>query len=236
MIIDVQNVIHPAVQTPDELLVSMDQANIDRAVVYSVRGDFFDNDYTAEAVKQHSDRFIGLAYINPRREGAKFELRRVRDLGLAGIELNPKHDDYPLGIGSHWFMDDILSFCVEHDLVVMADGWGDSPHTMPYQFRDVAWSFPELTLILAHMGMMGGYGDVQRVGRLCENVYLNTATTTSSQVWQAVEMAGADKVLMGTNTPTECFEVETKKVEVAVPDPEARSLVLGENARKLFRI
>jgi predicted TIM-barrel fold metal-dependent hydrolase len=236
MIIDTQNVIHPHVQTPEELLASMDRASVDMAVVYCVRGDFFDNDYTAAAVKQHSDRLIGLAYINPMREGAKFELERVRDLGLKGIEMNPKHDRYALGIGSHWFMDPIFSSCVEQGLVVMADGWGDSPYTMPYQFRDVAWTFPDLKLILAHMGMMGGYGDVQRVGHQCPNVYLNTATTTSSQVTMAVEYAGAEKVLLGTNSPVECFEVEMKKVEIAVPDLEDRKLVLGENARRLFQV
>jgi predicted TIM-barrel fold metal-dependent hydrolase len=236
MIIDTQNVIHPAAQTPEMLLADMDRAGIDMAVVYCVRGDFFDNDYAAAAVRRYPDRLIGLSYINPMREGARTELERVGDLGLKGIELNPKYDQYPLGIGSHWFMEDVCAFCVEQDLILMADGWGDSPHSMPYHFRDLAWSFPELKMIIAHMGMMGGYEDVQLVGRTCKNVYLNTATTTSSEVWRAVDVAGAKKVLLGTNTPVECFEVGLTRVEMGVPDLENRKLVLGENAKQLFGI
>lgn len=236
MIIDTQNVIHPEMQTPEALLANMDRAGIDRAVVHCQRGAFFDNDYTAAAVKGHPDRLIGMAYLNPRRESAKYELERAAGLGLKGIVLNPKAEQYDLGIGSHWFMDAVFSFCAESGLVVMAEGWGDSPYTMPYQFRDVAWSFPALKLILAHMGMMGGYDDVHRVAKLCPNVFVNTSTTTSSQVTIALETAGAEKILLATNTPVEYFEVGLKKVEIGVADPQKRKLVLGENACRLFGI
>jgi predicted TIM-barrel fold metal-dependent hydrolase len=133
-------------------------------------------------------------------------------------------------------MDDLLGYCSDHHLVVLAEGWGDSPYTMPYQFRDVAWTFPDLTLIMGHMSMMGGYDDVHRAAKLCPNLYVNTATTTSSQVTIAVRTASAEKVLLGTHTPYEYLEVGVKKVEVGVPDEEKRRLVLGANAARIFGI
>lgn len=236
MIIDSHNVIHPDLQTPDVLLANMDRVGIDMAVIYCAREKFFDNDYTAAAIRRHPDRLIGLSYISPQHEGAMDELKRTRDLGLVGIALNPKHEQYSLSIGSHWFMDRIFACCQEQGLVVLAEGWGDSHYSMPYQFRDIAWTFPDLSLILAHMGMMGGYDDVHRVAQLCPNVYINTSTTTTSQVTIAVKIAGADKVLFGTNTPYEYFETGLKKVEVGIPDRGQRGRVLGENTARIFGI
>ncbi len=181
MIIDSQNIIHPYLQTPEELLAGMDRAGIDMAVIYCHSGAFFDNDYTTLAVRQHPDRFVGFSYINPRREFARVELERAQELGLIGISLNPKYDGYSLSIENHWFMDSVFSFCVEKGLIVLVEGYGDSHYSMPYQFRDVAWTFPDLKIILAHMGMFGGYDDVHRVAKLCPNVYVNTSTTTSQQ-------------------------------------------------------
>jgi uncharacterized protein len=236
MIIDSQNVIHPSLQTPEELLAGMDRAGIDMAVVYCRSGAFYDNDYTAMAVRQHPDRLIGFSYINPRRDSTRFELERTQELGLIGITLNPKYDEYSLSIDNHWFMDSIFSFCSEKGLIVLGEGYGDSHFSMPYQFRDVAWTFPDLKIILAHMGMFGGYDDVHRVAKLCPNVYVNTSTTTSQQTQIAREIAGPEKMLLGTDTPVEYFEVSLKKVEIAVPDLAQRRLVLGENARQLFGI
>jgi predicted TIM-barrel fold metal-dependent hydrolase len=236
MIIDSQNMIHPGHQTPEKLVKDMDRAGVDMAVVYCHSGNFFDNDYTAQAVRQHTDRLIGLAYINPTKETGPIELKRASDLGLKGIVLDPKYDGYSLSIASHWFMDPIFSFCQENKLILMVEGWGDSHNTMPYQFRDVAWNFPQLKIILAHMSMMGGYDDVHRVAKLCPNVYVNTSTTTTSQVNIAVRRAGAEKVLLGTNTPVEYLEVGLKKVEVGVPNSHKRQLVLGGNAKELFKI
>lgn len=236
MIIDSHNVIHPDLQTPGKLLADMDRTGVDMALVYCARGKFYDNDYTAAAVRGYPDRLIGLAYISPQHECAQDELRRVRDLGLSGIALNPKNEQYSLSIGSHWFMDQIFGVCQEQKLIVLAEGWGDSHYSMPYQFRDVAWTFPDLVMILAHMGMMGGYDDVHRVAQTCPNVYINTSTTTTSQVTIAVKIAGAEKVLLGTNTPYEYFEVGLKKVEIGVPDQEARERVLGTNLATLLGI
>jgi predicted TIM-barrel fold metal-dependent hydrolase len=52
----------------------------------------------------------------------------------------------------------------------------------------------------------------------------------------AVERAGAHKVMLGADWPTEDFEVEIKKIEMAVTDPADRKLVLGENAQRLFNL
>ena len=234
MIIDTQNIIHPDLQPPEKLLKDMDRAGVDMALVYCHKSRFYDNDYTAAAVGQHPDRFFGMSFINPTLDNARFELSRARDLGMKGIVLDPKYDGYSMSIASHAFMDPVYRTCLEDDLVVLAEGWGDSHNTMPYQFRDVAWHFPALKIILGHMSMMGGYDDVHRVVKLCPNVYVNTATTTSSQVMYAQTIAGAEKVLLASFTPEEYLEVGLKKVEIAVPDEAARALILEKNARQLF--
>ena len=41
---------------------------------------------------------------------------------------------------------------------------------------------------------------------------------------------------MGTDTPTEVHEVEMRKIELAVPDPAKRALVMGGNIARILRL
>ena len=53
---------------------------------------------------------------------------------------------------------------------------------------------------------------------------------------QSVMELGAERVLMGTDTPYWDFEVQIKKIEVAVPDLEDRKKIMGENLAKMLRL
>ena len=53
---------------------------------------------------------------------------------------------------------------------------------------------------------------------------------------QSVRELGAERVLMGTDSPYWDFEVQLKKIEVAVPDEEDRKKIKGENIAKMLKL
>lgn len=68
------------------------------------------------------------------------------------------------------------------------------------------------------------------------NLYVETSVMYSDYVHRYVEQIAAERVLMGTDTPTEVHEVEMRKIEAAVPDPKKRALVMGGNLARILGI
>ncbi len=147
---------HPTVVsvTKEEFLADLDEAGINMAVVLS------DMRTTPEQVSAFvsgaPDRFIGFGYVNPLRRGADEEvLRQRRELGLFGLKLYPTTDGY--------MADDPKAFRVYEaaasiDMPVMLHHAGmPEPrdlmrHSDPSLIDSVAYSFPELRIVLAHLG------------------------------------------------------------------------------------
>jgi predicted TIM-barrel fold metal-dependent hydrolase len=147
---------HPTVVsvTREEFLADLDEAGIDRAVVLS---DMRTSPERVSAfVSGAPDRFIGFGYVNPlKREAEEEVLRQRRELGLFGLKLYPTTDGY--------LADDPKAFrvyeaAVSIDMPVMLHHAGmPEPrdlmrHSDPSLIDSVACSFPELRIVLAHLG------------------------------------------------------------------------------------
>ena len=140
--------------TAEEFLADLDEARIDVAVVLS---DMRTNPEQVSAfVSREPDRFIGFGYVNPVREDSSEEVLRQRhELGLHGLKLYPTTDGY--------MVDDERAFGVYEaassiGMPVMFHHAGmPSPgdllkHSDPALIDEVAHSFPELRIVLAHLG------------------------------------------------------------------------------------
>ena len=74
----------------DRLLSSMDEAEVDGALIVQPIFHGFDHGYIDEAIKAHPDRFKGMALINPQRIDAVDQLDSlVSDQGYRGVRFNP---------------------------------------------------------------------------------------------------------------------------------------------------
>ena len=147
---------HPTVVsvTREEFLADLDEAGIDRAVVLSDMRT--PPEQVSAFVSGAPDRFIGFGYVNPLKRGAEEEvLRQRRELGLFGLKLYPTTDGY--------LADDPKAFRVYEaaasiDMPVMLHHAGmPEPrdlmrHSNPSLIDSVACSFPELRIVLAHLG------------------------------------------------------------------------------------
>jgi len=110
----------------------------------------------------------------------------------------------------------------------------DTPFAAPYQVAVLARAFPTTNFVLAHMGLMWHTDQAIAVAGEIPNIFLSTAGATGMAIHKAVANSGPEKVLWGTDTPFNEFEVERLKVELALADSDGLELVLGGNAARLI--
>jgi len=234
MIVDAHNHIgrrKGLVFTVEELLQRMDKGGVDRCVVFS-HSEAINNDYVAEAVKKHPDRLIGFAVVNPWEERAEEELKRcINGLRFEGLWLHPVRHGYLLD--DHDLLDPLFAICSGARIPVIAHGTSHVP-CIPNHFEEMALTFPDVILIIAHMGYMYETNSAISVAARNANVYLEMSGVFVRQVKQALREVGAKKVLLGTNTPEGDFEFEISKIKSSTSDAEEMSLILGQNMLRIL--
>ncbi len=90
--------------------------------------------------------------------------------------------------------------------------------------------FPDVSLIMVHGGRNWLREDAIEVTKRNSNIYAESSVMYSQYVTRVVEEFSPERVLMSTDSPTEVFETEAKKITMAVQDPEVRVLVMGETS------
>jgi predicted TIM-barrel fold metal-dependent hydrolase len=113
------------------------------------------NDATAEFVKDAPHKRIGFMSVNPLWTNVFDETERCRELGLVGVKLGPNYQDFdPLSDEACAF----YAYCEREGLPILFHQ-GTSPirsaplrYTHPLVMDDVALRFPELRVVMAHLG------------------------------------------------------------------------------------
>ena len=138
----------------EEFLADLQEAGIDKAIVLSDKRTT--PEQVAEFVKQSPEHFIGFGYVNPVLHGMDEEARRQRnELGLHGLKLYPCSDGYKPD-DTHAFK--VYEVASELGMPIMFHHAGMPVpydrlyHTDPAQIDVVAECFPELKIVLAHIG------------------------------------------------------------------------------------
>lgn len=222
-------------QTPEELLRKMDRAGIDMAVVFGFRYENFDNRYTYEAVTKYPDRLIGFCMAAPWvvRDYEKVARREIEQYGFKGIKIHANAHSFKMtGVP---LLAPLFEVAREFDIPVIAYS-GDELVAVPHTFVPIAKEFPDVKIIMAHSGFMQNTPEAIEVAKECPNIYLAHESGISGGLAQSVVELGAERVLMGTDTPYWDFEVQLKKIEVAVPDENDRKKIMGENIAKMLKI
>jgi predicted TIM-barrel fold metal-dependent hydrolase len=150
--------------TGEKLIATMDAAGVDMSCIFTVDYGLAtgeppvsieeQNRVIAEAAARYPDRLIPFFTIDPRREGAsEMFARAIRDWGVKGLKLHPTSGYFPYDD----FCYPLYEKCAEHGLpVLFHTGSQPSPlkcrYTQPINVDDVAADFPELPVIMAHVG------------------------------------------------------------------------------------
>lgn len=150
--------------TGEKLVAAMDTAGVDKSCIFAVDYGLLtgepgvpieeQNRAIARAQKRFPDRLVGFFAIDPRREGALEMVRRgVEDWGLRGLKLHPTVGYYPYDEVGY----PLYEYCQEVKIpVLFHTGSQPAPaksrFSRPVYVDDVAGDFPDLSIIMAHMG------------------------------------------------------------------------------------
>ena len=160
---------NPEDYTWDDYLEAM--RPVDRAICFNIAmlpgehhpntGYFMDaarviNDETAEVVRAHPEKLIGFLSVHPRDPSMLDEVERaVKDLGLRGIKLGANYQNFdPLGeeAARLYARAQELRLPVLFHQGTSPVRFADLDYAHPRHADRIASRFPDLKIILAHMG------------------------------------------------------------------------------------
>ncbi len=235
----------------EEVLAMMDEQGVDVAVVCgfpwsNLSTCKMNNAYVLDAVARYPDRLKGLGCFDPLTSGFEEELERCVAAGLSGVgELA----FYRSGIDKNCRdrLTPVMDICREHNLPVMIHTNepvghkypGKTPNTL-IQIYNLVKQYPENRIILAHWG--GGlffYNLLKKeVQSTLKNVWYDTAASPylyRPDIYKvAADLAGADRILFGTDYPLLKPERYFKEMDQAGLSAKEKAALCGDNARTLF--
>lgn len=134
--------------------------SVDKAIVLGFRafhcGLVIPNEYIARYVQAHPDKLIGFASVDPTTDPVHETLEHaLQDLHLRGVKLGPTYQQiHPMDER----MLPVYEFCQAHRLPILIHQattfLQEAPlkYALPILLEEVALLFPELKMVLAHLG------------------------------------------------------------------------------------
>lgn len=225
--------------TPDKVIRYMDMAGIDMAVV-STYVNFPGPKKTAmedlyNDCNQYPGRFIPYLRMNPRfvdETEAAIDLA-VNKYGFKGIKL------HPTSYAIHPFTEPtlkILRRAAHYDIPVLFH-CSDENLTLPLQIAEAAEACPWTKMILAHMGGFHHFKDVLRVCKKYPNLYVDTCEFPFAKAIRTAALEiGSERILFGTDIPTDNPIFEIEKVKQAELDSDSEKNIFYRNIARLLKI
>jgi predicted TIM-barrel fold metal-dependent hydrolase len=237
----------------EDIIASLDEQGVHKAVVFGFpweKSDLFKkhNDYVLDSIARYPDRLLGFCCFNPFHPEAVAETERCLAAGMAGVgELA----FYGSGLEPICLdcLEPIMALCRGADAPVMIHTnepvghfySGKTPNTLS-QIYALVKKYPANRIILAHLG--GGiffYNLLKKeVRATLANVYFDTAAAPylyEPAVYRvAVDLAGPDKILLGTDYPLLKAARYLKDLAAAGLSRDELDAICGRNAARLFKL
>ena len=153
----------------------------------------------------------------------------------AGIKIHPEEHGYPISDRGKL----IFTFAARHGAIVQTHSGEEK--SLPADFVKLADAFPEVTLIISHLGC-GWDDDLSHQVRAIQqsrhgNLFTDTSSAksiTSGLIEWAVAEIGADHILYGTDSPLYFAPMQRARIDKAEISDSDKRLILHDNAARLF--
>jgi len=223
------------------------RARIRYSVVSPLKGLFVNDPADAGTSNEEAERMVAATpgllqwvIVHPLRQETFEQTRRL--LGeprCVGIKIHPEGHRYP--ITEHG--QTLFEFAAEQGAVVLAHSGDDL--SKPMDFVPFANAFPEVSLIVAHLGNGGkAAGDpTLQVRAIQASKHGNMFTDTSSArsllpgliEWAASEI-GVEHILFGTDSPLYFAPSQRTRIDHADLTAAEKRMILRENAIRLLNL
>jgi len=221
------------------LLAAMDRADVAVSVVQPVATKPAQVQAINEwAAGVGSDRIVAFGAMHPDLEDPAVEIAHMLSLGLRGFKMHPEYQHF---VPSEPRLDAIWAATAEHGLIAFFHAGADiafpTVRGTPAAFAALVDRWPELTVVLAHMGGFERWSEVAEVlaGR---EVWLDTSYTlgqlADEEFVALARRHGTDRVLFGSDGPWTDPVVELEHLRRIGLDAEELEAVLGGNAERLL--
>lgn len=190
-------------------------SKVDKAVVFGIKAEasgwVVPNEFIADYVKLHQNKVIGFASVDPNQPDADIELEYcIKKLNLKGLKLGPIYQHFNPQNEKKAYP--IYEIAQEYKIPIM---WhmgtsfvqkGLLEFTKPLLLERIALDFPELKMIIAHMGHPWENDTIVLI-RKQPNVFADISALYY-RPWQfyntmvlAQEYKVIDKIFFGTDFP-----------------------------------
>lgn len=154
-----------------------------------------------------------------------------------GIKIHPEEHGYPIKEQGQA----MFEFAAKHRAIVLTHTGGEN--SLPEDFVPFANDFPEIQLILAHIGCTIDNDLGHQVRAVQQSKHGNMFTDTSSAqsimpglIEWAVKEIGAERILYGSDSPVYFAPMQRTRIDQAEIDDADKKRILRDNAVTLFKM
>lgn len=234
-----------------ELIERMDGNGVDKALAWlqppykkSIKTYEKCNEYVAKAMQNNPDRVLGFGWIDPHigiKRSKQLLQKCIEEYEFYGIKLNGAQNDF--------FIDDpemslplIKEVSKYQKVLALHIGADAYDKTHPFRVGKIADKFPDLTILIVHMGGVAIPYVTEAAIETAENhdnLYLIGSEVGSKQIIEAIEELGPRRVCFGSDTPFEFMDVELARYEVILDrlngiTEDEKNLIMGENISRIL--
>ncbi len=232
-----ESVVSGANFAEDDLLAMMTTHGIDMAMVMPHPHQGMEvvvvHDRIARMVAAHPGVIWGMASVNPRVPEDVYRreiVRCVRELGFRAIKLDPAVHALP---PNHPRCEILFALARELGVPVLIHTGMGVPNALPALAIPPALAYPDVTVVLAHAGFAVYTPEAIVVAQVCPNVVLEPSWCASYQVAEMVRTIGAERVMYGSDHPSNVAS-ELAKLHALGFDNAQLASVLGRVAQRVF--
>lgn len=201
------------------------------------------NRYVYDAMQKYPETILGFGWADPTvsvDHAKKMVKVCTEEYGFYGVKLN--------GAQNFYYIDDeklalpvIEEIAKSGTLLAFHIGPDAYERTHPLRARKIAERYPELKILMVHMGMNDW--DMNRavveVAQECPNMFLIGSATEPKAIMYAIQTLGADRVCFGSDAPFQRPHVVKAMYDALLKyeaTEEETSLVMGGNISRLFAL
>ena len=194
----------------------------------------------AERVVAATPGLLQWVIVHPLQEETFEQARRLLALPqCVGIKIHPDEHQYPIAAHGHV----LFEFAAEQKAVILTHS-GDEL-SKPMDFVPLANAFPEVSVIVAHLGNGGKAGGdptlqvraIQKAKH--DNIFTDTSSARSIMpglIEWAVRELGVEHILYGTDTPLYFAPSQRARIDHADLSAAEKRAILRENAIRLLNL